>query len=116
MTKISDEQINKRIAEYDTHYEIYCMSCGHYEVNGCECGKNNWEFPEYVESLDLLVPVVEKLDLGFVLYNIKNVWVAGTLPYQEADMEYLENVFQYKSPSRALARAIYEILEQEART
>lgn len=86
--KPTDGQINKRIAEFmgrpkcdEEYYVSMCVHCDEYNVN-------------YTESLDSLIPLVERLDFDLGAY---------------LSIDFLKE----KYPARALALAIYEVLEND---
>lgn len=105
MSEPTDEQINKAIAEYMGTVEIEIYEQLHPNYLEREV------FPLYTESLDRLVPVVEKLGLNM------------NLSFQPSKKKYRSRVWEYnkskiylqkspppqnESPSQALARACYE--------
>lgn len=102
MSEPSDEQINKRIAEFMGHPdECFCYPCP-----SCGMGDN---LVDFTKSLDALIPVVEKLGWGVELWHRshgkncdRNTWVAC---YKKEHED--------KSPARALAMAIFSVLEEQ---
>jgi len=108
----SDDEINARIADFMGWSKNHASSKYIYHAFDFSYVIKN----EPTESLDALVPVVEKLDNRVSLVksvsdhgwaaNVYNIFKKG---YPQEYMLTLQD----KSPSRALALAIYKVLENE---
>ena len=99
MTQPTDLQINTRIAEYMGTREIQM-----YPVS---------EFcPDYTESFDALIPVVEKLGLDDSVFSYnkrKGNWLVAIVNHStNFQINHVD-----KSPARALSLAIYEVIGNE---
>lgn len=125
--EISDDVINKGIAEFmgavwcenivdqcqsltfDTDNLNYNYYCSHLPIT-----RHSYRFiPRYTESLDALVPVVEKLYKDSQ-YELDISFGQGCRSRWRVDYNNFGcmKVFD-KSPSRALALVIYKVLEGE---
>lgn len=105
---MNDEEINKTIAEFmgfsmDHKIRDSYMPCNPMQPFDVELS------PDYTTSLDALVPVVEKLNsLSYFWYKPDS-----NDPYWEADISGCELNHIDKSPARALALAIYEVIKND---
>ena len=98
MTSVSDEDINKRIAEFMGDDRLIPVNIG--ELNEEQVK----HYLKYVHSFDSLIPVLRKM----LKEKIIIFWF--DLP---GVFERIINVIKLdKSPSRVLALAIYEVLEE----
>ena len=98
---MSDEEINKIIAEYmgaeinGSHLVLL------EEIEGSTEKADAW-YDLYTESLDSLVPVVEKIDTYISLSFSVGLW--------RAKGDGIDEVYYDKSPARALALAVCEAI------
>ena len=105
MTNPTDEQINKRIAEFMGR-ELVKRGSYWFLVNQVESTELDYV---YTISLDALVPVVEKLNRKILA------------DYDECGKDWCFRFYKpstygaNKSPARALAEAIYYVLEERDR-
>lgn len=100
---MTDEEINRTIAEFMDWSErsIELISKGDFHLV-------DWQDP-FTESLDALVPVVEKINLNFQLNRFKNKDYRAIL-FSNNGEKYSYD----ESPSRALALAICEVINGQA--
>jgi len=111
MSEPSDEQVNKKIAEFMGG--LYCVNCGgvwettYFETGKTDCGNCIYgEQRLYTRSLDASALIVEKIGWQFLLCydEYTKEWDVGFRGHSKYN-------FYNKSPSQALARAIFEIIK-----
>lgn len=99
MTEPRDEDINKTIAEF----------MGWIDIGPWYCDNKKEEYFNPTESLDALIPVVDKLDLDTLQINrFGGNWMILIEKEDQFDTET-----DHESFSRALALACYEVLKNE---
>lgn len=117
MEKPTDEQINKRIAEFmDVIYfeDSKMLDAG--RVGSSIDPSAYYLRDPYTKSMDALIPVVGKImlkekDHGWVDFEFTPKTWEGDMIYIVYSYDKKINVCE-KSPSRALALAIYKVLEE----
>lgn len=112
MSEPSEDEINETIAKFMGHKDVEFIQDQMFYKAICHTKHNR---AKYTESLDALIPVIEKLeeDINIDYCFDNEEWTAGVMPMNESDLEYLECVHQDKTPSQALARACYEIIKEQ---
>jgi hypothetical protein len=107
---MSEEEINKTIAEY-MGWKFADIIDGH--ANLWKCGDDIFISRHFTQSLDALVPVIEKLDkeiwLQFKRHNVKNYHLIAVGTKENVHFETAGN---FKDASLALAIACAKVIKE----
>lgn len=119
MSEPSDEMVNARIAEFDgwKKYGVHgwAKDQGHYSPGDWKALEYEEEPPDYTTSLDALVAPIEKLwdeHKYLCMYQFKQTLWYAEVRVKDTIYPDDKNWFEDKSPARALALAVYKVLEE----